>query len=163
MRSIPSEGMRPSARVREQARDVPALGLQALYSNTAGGGNTASGANAQYWNTTGNDNTATGAQALLSNTTGFHNTVTGVSALLGNTRGEENVATGHQALYRLRLPWLVRGGLARNRALSAPARKDQALGGPSWRPGRRRPCRGVHLETKSKIEGNHISPSRVPA
>src|SRR4029450_8659616 len=65
-------------------------GDDALISNTAGLGDTATG----YWAllsiTTGSFNTANGAHALQSNTTGHSNTAIGNSALIVNTTGFEN-------------------------------------------------------------------------
>jgi trimeric autotransporter adhesin len=68
---------------------------QALYSNTSGGNNTASGLEALYSNSTGEGNTANGRTALRSNTTGGFNTASGRSALFNNTSGESNIALGY--------------------------------------------------------------------
>ncbi len=76
-----------------------AFGSKALFSNTTGFSNTATGYNALYSNTTGKNNTATGYNALYSNTTGFSNTATGYNALYSNTTGLSNAATGYKALY----------------------------------------------------------------
>ena len=75
-----------------------ASGMQALNSNTTGGGNTAAGMQALNSNTTGNYNTAAGLQALNSNTAGNNNTAAGVQALYSNTTGNYNTAAGMQAL-----------------------------------------------------------------
>ena len=70
----------------------------ALFSNTTGGSNTATGFNALLSNTIGDCNTATGQAALRTNTTGTDNTATGSSALRLNTTGFNNTAIGHRAL-----------------------------------------------------------------
>ena len=49
---------------------------------------------ALFLNTTGNDNTATGYDALLNNTTGSDNTAIGELCALTNTTGIHNTATG---------------------------------------------------------------------
>jgi hypothetical protein len=61
-----------------------AMGYKALYLNTSGSWNTATGAEALRDN--GAANTA-GYQALLFNTTGNFNTATGIQALYQNTSG----------------------------------------------------------------------------
>jgi hypothetical protein len=58
--------------------------------------NTANGFHALFSNTTGSANTATGGSALLVNTGDF-NTATGFSALQNNTTGQLNVALGVDA------------------------------------------------------------------
>ena len=73
--------------------------MNALFSNTTGTFNTATGAGALQFDTTGTENTATGAFALQLNHTGDNNTATGVEALLYNSTGEDNTATGVDALY----------------------------------------------------------------
>ena len=75
-----------------------ASGNAALVVNTTGEGNTANGYNALSSNTTGTNNTATGLQALLHNTAGNHNTANGFSALSSNTTGGVNTAMGNQTL-----------------------------------------------------------------
>jgi hypothetical protein len=75
-----------------------ASGREALYSNTTGSQNTASGFQALYSNTTGQLNTASGSYALFSNTTGQLNTASGYAALLSNTTGANNTASGYEAL-----------------------------------------------------------------
>ena len=72
--------------------------MEALYSNTSGAFNTATGVNALWQNTTGISNTAIGYLALSSNTTGDYNRATGFYALLDNTTGGLNTATGRNAL-----------------------------------------------------------------
>jgi hypothetical protein len=88
--------------------------MRALFSNTTGNNNTATGQGALFINTTGSNNTATGqgalasnnasantangAQALNNNTTGIQNTATGYSGLQANTSGSDNTANGFQAL-----------------------------------------------------------------
>src|SRR5262249_16055711 len=52
----------------------------ALFSNTTGGFNTASGVEALFFNTTGSTNTASGFHALITNSTGNGNTAIGVGA-----------------------------------------------------------------------------------
>jgi hypothetical protein len=74
------------------------MACRRLFSNSSGGGNTASGANALYYNLTGADNTGNGALALFSNTTGAFNTASGVQALENNNTGAKNTALGHKAL-----------------------------------------------------------------
>jgi len=73
-------------------------GLLALFYNTTGGNNTATGADALLSNKTGHDNTATGAGALFYNTSGDDNTAHGIEALFSNTAGERNTANGAFAL-----------------------------------------------------------------
>jgi TolB-like protein len=73
------------------------LGDQALFSNTAGGGNTAMGDQALSSNTSGNENTAVGNGALFSNTTSGDNTAIGYFALSNNTSGSGNIAVGIDA------------------------------------------------------------------
>jgi Chaperone of endosialidase len=73
--------------------------VNALYSNTTGTYNTATGQNALYSNTTGTRNTANGDYALLTNTTGGSNTAIGVGAMFSNTTGGSNTANGVDALY----------------------------------------------------------------
>jgi len=74
-----------------------ATGFGALGDNTTGSSNTADGANTLLNNTTGQNNTATGFQALQNNTTGANNTAGGVNALISNTTGFGNTAMGFQA------------------------------------------------------------------
>jgi hypothetical protein len=78
--------------------DNTATGRLALFSNTTGGLNTATGDSALFFNTTGNNNTATGDFTLSLNTTGNNNTATGGDALGSNTTGSNNTATGDLAL-----------------------------------------------------------------
>ena len=75
-----------------------ASGTSALYNNTGGIENTAIGANTLATNRSGNYNTAAGAAALFNNNTGSFNTASGVEALENNTSGDDNVATGYRAL-----------------------------------------------------------------
>src|SRR4029453_15405052 len=74
-----------------------ATGQEALLENTSGERNTANGLQVLYSNTTGNQNTADGAYALYRNTTGSFNTAIGTLALLNNTTGRENTAVGDSA------------------------------------------------------------------
>jgi hypothetical protein len=71
-------------------------GYQALFINTTGTLNTATGVQA-LTNNNADNNTATGAAALTSNSTGHDNTATGAFALETNN-GSFNTATGEQAL-----------------------------------------------------------------
>jgi hypothetical protein len=70
----------------------------ALYSNTTGSENTATGFQALSNNTTGSNNTATGVNTLVANTTGSDNTATGWGALDANNTGNFNAAYGREAL-----------------------------------------------------------------
>jgi hypothetical protein len=74
-----------------------ASGEGALQSNTTGGGNAASGYLALALSTTGHNNTANGTLALFSNTMGTNNTANGALALFSNTTGNGNTALGFQA------------------------------------------------------------------
>ena len=76
-----------------------ASGNYTLFSNTTGSGNYASGLRALYSNTTGSDNYASGHYALYSNTTGQGNHAIGENALYSNTTGNSNYASGSNALY----------------------------------------------------------------
>jgi hypothetical protein len=80
--------------------DNAASGASALYSNTTADYNTASGYGALYSNN-GNSNTASGYQALYANATGIQNTATGVHALASNTSGSNNIAEGWHGGYNL--------------------------------------------------------------
>jgi hypothetical protein len=73
------------------------LGAFALFGNTTGYDNVASGYQALFTNTTGYQNAATGGQALYNNTTGLNNTATGFQALSNNTTGHDNIALGSGA------------------------------------------------------------------
>ena len=75
-----------------------AHGKDALFNNTIGTSNTATGVNALAFNTLGNSNTANGLSALNSNTQGNSNTATGVAALAHNTQGGSNTANGDNTL-----------------------------------------------------------------
>ena len=74
-------------------------GLQALYSNTTGFGNTAMGYRVLKNNTSGNYNTAFGWSALTLNSTGAWNTAIGTQTLQNNTTGQQNTAIGNGALW----------------------------------------------------------------
>ena len=76
-----------------------ATGSYALGKNTVGNNNTGSGALALYNNTTGSNNVANGAETLHSNTTGGNNTAAGYWALHANTTGSNNNAAGVEALF----------------------------------------------------------------
>jgi hypothetical protein len=69
-----------------------------VQSNTLGNNNTAVGRSALFSNQAGGDNTAIGVNALQSNTFGNYNVAVGESALFGITLGFNNVAVGYQAL-----------------------------------------------------------------
>ena len=73
-------------------------GANALYTNSTGIDNTATGYNALYTNN-GSYNTAHGYKALEKNTTGANNTASGLNALNKNTTGSSNAADGAYALY----------------------------------------------------------------
>jgi hypothetical protein len=73
---------------------IQPLGAGALYRNTTGRDNTATGINALYSNTTGASNTATGAQALSNNTTGSNNVALGLKAGSNLTTGNNNIIVG---------------------------------------------------------------------
>jgi hypothetical protein len=75
------------------------VGSHALYSNSSGYSNTATGFNALYTTTTGAGNTANGHSAMYSNTTGDENIAMGYNALYFNTTGGKNTAVGNGALY----------------------------------------------------------------
>ena len=82
---------------------LTAVGVDALFSNTTGGGNTAVGASALASNTTGFNNTALGNDALFNNDStgaglGINNTAVGAAALSNNTDGSANNAIGNDAL-----------------------------------------------------------------
>jgi Chaperone of endosialidase len=76
----------------------------ALFNNTDGSNNTATGPEALFTNRTGENNTATGAQALFSNDgdpnneEASDNSAFGSAALFSNTAGEANSAFGSRAL-----------------------------------------------------------------
>ena len=74
------------------------IGWNALFTNTNGSFNTATGHLSMLSNTTGANNVASGYQTLYLNTTGYSNTAVGVSSLSSNTDGYENVANGRSAL-----------------------------------------------------------------
>jgi hypothetical protein len=73
--------------------------MNAMFNNTSGVRNTATGKDAMVANTTGYDNTANGQQSLYSNTTGFQNVAYGGGSLRSNTIGTRNTATGFNSLY----------------------------------------------------------------
>jgi uncharacterized coiled-coil protein SlyX len=77
-----------------------ALGFDALYNDTTGGGNTGVGAFAVFTNQVGNSNTAVGNAALFFNTA-TDNTALGGAALYNNTSGNSNIAVGVSAGYNL--------------------------------------------------------------
>ncbi len=72
-----------------------AIGRAALYSNTTGIDNSATGVSALQNNTTGIRNTASGFNALATNTTGSANTAYGAYSLYGLTTGSYNVDIGY--------------------------------------------------------------------
>jgi hypothetical protein len=71
--------------------------VNALFSNTTGNENMASGVNALYYNTTGTSNNAIGAGALLLNSSGNYNTALGNLAGNAITIGSNNIAIGYNA------------------------------------------------------------------
>jgi trimeric autotransporter adhesin len=78
--------------------DNTAIGVSALYNNTTGTQNVATGYFAlSFGNTAGSYNTATGTYALADNNADY-NTATGYHALYGNITGSYNTATGAYAL-----------------------------------------------------------------
>ena len=76
-----------------------AFGDYALFFNTTGHENTATGFDTLFANTTGYLNTANGDSALLYNTSGFYNVADGANALFSNTTGNSNTANGTATLY----------------------------------------------------------------
>jgi hypothetical protein len=75
-----------------------ASGFRSLFSNHTGNYNTASGVNALWANSTGGYNTASGFEALYTNN-GFENTASGSYSLRSNSSGQGNTASGNVALY----------------------------------------------------------------
>ena len=73
-------------------------GLRALYGNTIGTSNTASGDSAAYHNTTGVNKTATGYVALFNNTTGSNNIALGNQAGQNLTTSNINIAIGNAGI-----------------------------------------------------------------
>jgi hypothetical protein len=73
------------------------IGLRALFSNTIGNSNVATGNNALSNNISGENNTALGFSALVNNTDGSDNTAVGLGALQGNNTGDGNTAVGVSA------------------------------------------------------------------
>ena len=76
-----------------------AVGYSALFGNTTGELNTASGDGALDSNTTGSSNTAMGFNAMAINDTGCENTAAGAYALFKNENSCFNSAFGYNALY----------------------------------------------------------------
>jgi hypothetical protein len=74
------------------------MGLEALYANSSGGGNTAYGAAALHANN-GSFNNAMGTSALYVNSTGNNNQAFGKYALYLNTIGSSNISIGSDAGY----------------------------------------------------------------
>src|SRR5205814_2251838 len=74
-------------------------GGRALYTNTTGNNNTATGYSALRYNTTGTSLAAFGSSALSHNTTGVSNAAVGYGALNNNTNGVQNTAAGAEAMY----------------------------------------------------------------
>ena len=73
------------------------MGPDALYKNTTGKKNTASGSWSLNQNTTGTENTGTGSFSLYSNIDGVQNTASGNASLKKNTTGSYNTALGCEA------------------------------------------------------------------
>jgi hypothetical protein len=76
-------------------------GYQSLFTTNAGAGNTAYGYHTLRSNGVGNANTAVGRSALLSNTSGDNNVALGANALETNTAGDANVCLGYYAGYNV--------------------------------------------------------------
>ena len=83
------------------AAAVQADGAYALFNNTFGNNNTASGYNALYTNSSGLSNTANGGYALYSNINGSFNVADGWKTLYNNTSGADNIAIGNVAGFNL--------------------------------------------------------------
>ena len=77
------------------ASTTPPTVFKALYSNTTGQFNTATGSLALLLNITGEGNVANGFGALQGNTTGGNNTAIGSLAFSGNSTGNNNTALGY--------------------------------------------------------------------
>ncbi len=75
-----------------------AIGVSALYSNSTGYQNTATGTLALHTNTIGYNNTADGYFALQSNGSGCSNAAAGFCALVNNSTGNNNTGDGYEAL-----------------------------------------------------------------
>jgi hypothetical protein len=69
--------------------------VNALYSNSTGADNTASGVSALEYNTTGTDNTASGFQSLQNSTTGSYNIAIGNGAGSNLITGSDNIDVGN--------------------------------------------------------------------
>lgn len=69
-------------------------GGSALYDNTTGYNNTATGYRTLFNNEAGYENTATGCQSLYSSTTGYSNAALGFKALYSLTTGDKNTGLG---------------------------------------------------------------------
>jgi trimeric autotransporter adhesin len=80
-----------------EARTRPAE-YQALFSNTTGIANNASGLNALVNNTTGSFNTANGRQAFVNNTTGLANTGIGLNALFSTPQTTSTPPSGTEPM-----------------------------------------------------------------
>ena len=76
-----------------------AIGYATLYGNTTGDYNTANGYGALRYNTAGSANTANGYQSLNNNSTGDGNTANGELSLFYNTTADHNTANGYRALF----------------------------------------------------------------
>jgi hypothetical protein len=95
-------GVGAGALATNTASNNTAVGYQAGYSNTTGGGFIAVGYQAAYANTTGNFNIAIGQNALQTNTTGAYNVAVGYQALYGvNNATGQNVGVGWATGYSL--------------------------------------------------------------
>src|SRR5205823_936282 len=70
----------------------------ALFSNTEGHDNTATGDYALFGNTAGSNNTALGRLALYNNTTGSENTALGIFAGHDLTTGDNNIDIGNNVV-----------------------------------------------------------------
>jgi hypothetical protein len=74
------------------------MGAAALYSNSTGNYNDASGQAALYSNTSGSGNEASGHAALFSNTTGSYNVAVGYAAGYDQTTGSNDIYIAHRGV-----------------------------------------------------------------
>ncbi len=81
-----------------EAGENTAVGSKALYKNTTGSSNTATGFWSQYFNSTGFGNSSQGSLSLSQNTSGNYNTAVGYFNLRANKTGSGNSALGTNAL-----------------------------------------------------------------
>lgn len=81
-----------------EAGENTAVGSKALYKNTTGSSNTATGFWSQYFTSTGVGNSSQGSLSLSQNTSGNYNTAVGYFNLRANKTGSGNSALGTNAL-----------------------------------------------------------------